>query len=129
MTLVLDASAAVELALWTERGRRVADRLGDDLFAPELLDVEALAALARLVRSGDVRAEDADTAVAALLRLPLTRVSHLALAAGAWRLRDRVRLADAFYASCAALLSAPLLTCDGRLARAPLPGVSVLLVP
>lgn len=129
MTLVLDASAAVELVLGTERGLRVADRLtGEDLLAPELLDAECVSALARLERAGALTAGDGDAAVQALLTLPLTRVSHLALAGAAWALRNRVRTADGFYIACARWLGAPLLTCDRRLAAAAVPDLAVLLV-
>lgn len=129
MTLVLDASAAVELVLATERGLRVADRLeGEELVAPELLDAECVSALARLERAGAVSAADGESAVRALLTLPLTRISHLALTGAAWRLRDRVRTADAFYVACARWVDAPVLTCDRRLAAAGVPDLAVLLV-
>jgi len=128
VTLVLDASAAVELVLGTTRGRSVGARITPDLVCPELLDAEVLSALARLVRAKQVTEQTADIAAAAVARLPATRLSHLVLSERAWALRDRVRVADAFYAACAAVLAAPLLTCDARLAAAPLPGVDVLLV-
>jgi predicted nucleic acid-binding protein len=129
VTLVLDASAAVELVLATERGLRVADRLpGEDLLAPELLDAECVSALARLERAGAVTAAEGDAAVRALLTLPLTRVSHLPLTGAAWSLRDRVRTADGFYVACARWVKAPLLTCDRRLAAAAVPELVVLLV-
>ena len=51
--LVLDASAAVDVLARTIRGERVAEHLTrDDVAAPELLDVEVLSALWRLVRAG-----------------------------------------------------------------------------
>ena len=129
MTLVLDASAALELVLATERGRRVADRLvGEDLLAPELLDAECLSALARLERAGAVTPADGDAAVRALLTLPLTRVSHLVLAGAAWGSRHQARTADGFYAACARWVGAPLLTCDRRLAAANVQDLAVLLV-
>lgn len=43
-------------------------------------------------------------------------------------MRSRIRVADAYYVACAQLLRAPLLTCDRRLASAPMPDVAVLLV-
>jgi predicted nucleic acid-binding protein len=126
--IVLDASAAVELLLGTERGRRVADRLSDDVVVPELLDVECLSAIARLERAGTVSPADAGAAVTALRTMPATRLSHLAVTARVWELRERVRVADAVYAATAELVGAPLLTCDRRLAAAPLTAVDVLLV-
>ena len=51
--LVLDASAAVELLLGTDRRRTVAARLRDELVvSPEHLDVEVASAAACLEREG-----------------------------------------------------------------------------
>lgn len=128
MTLVLDASATVELLLRTPRGERVEQHLlAEDLVAPELLDAECLSTIARLERAGQVSTADADLAVQALSRMPVQRVSHLALTPGAWALRQSLRVADAFYVACAGLMRASLLTCDGRLAAAP-STAAVLLV-
>lgn len=127
--LVLDASAAVDLLLRTPRGERIAVAVAtQDLLAPELLDVEVCSALARLHRSGEVSASDADAAVARFAALPVDRLSHRLVLARAWALRAELRVADAFYVSCAELLRCPLLTADARLARAALPGVTVTLV-
>jgi predicted nucleic acid-binding protein len=128
VSLVLDASAVVELLLRTPRGERLESHLlGEELLAPELLDSECLSAIARLERADQVSTVDADAAIDALSRMPVHRISHLALTAGAWELRRSIRVADAFYVACAQLMSAPLLTCDARLASAP-SGVAVLLV-
>jgi predicted nucleic acid-binding protein len=127
--IVLDASAAVELLLATPRGRRVADRLdGADAVAPQLLDVEVVSALARLVRGGEVDVRRADLAVVDLRAMPVRRLPHRHLLVRAWRLRDRFRIADGFYVACAELLGAPLLTTDARLARSSLSGLTVTLV-
>lgn len=127
--LALDASAAVELLLDTARGRRVASHvIGPDLVCPELLDVEVASALARLERAGSVTRQEADTLAARLASLPVHRVGHGPLLGGAWLLRDSVRVADAFYVACAQLLDAALLTCDARLARATVPGLSLIVV-
>lgn len=127
--LVLDASATVDLLLRTPRGGRVATRLqGADVCAPELLDVEVCSALARLQRAGEVAAADAGDAVRRLVGMPADRIPHALLVARAWQLRNRVRVADAFYVGCAELMSAALITADARLARAALPGVVITLV-
>ena len=129
MTLVVDAAAVVDVLLRTPRGELVASALArDDLAAPELLDVEVVSALARHVRGGQLDSHHALSAVEDLAGLPVDRVAHALLLRDAWQLRDRIRVNDAFYVACAQLLDAPLLTTDARLARAPLPGVSVLLV-
>lgn len=127
--VVLDASAAVDLLLRTPRGGRVAARLeGSDLCAPELFDVEVCSALARLQRAGEVAADDADDAVRRLATMPADRIPNAMVLARAWQLRARVRVTDAFYVGCAELMSAALVTADGRLARAALPGLTVTLV-
>lgn len=127
--LVLDASAAIELLLDTRRGRRVAAAVSSgQVVAPELLDIEACSALARLERTGALGRVDADRLVEELASLPVERFPHAVLVQTAWGLRDRVRVADAFYVACATVAGAPLLTCDRRLSRAALVGVTVTLV-
>jgi predicted nucleic acid-binding protein len=127
--LVLDASAAVDLLLRTPRGDRVAAALGDDpVVAPELIDVEVLSALARLLRAGELAAPTAGLAVEQLRSMPVRRLSHALVVPAVWRLREWVRIADAWYVAFAQALSAPLLTTDARLARAALPELSVLVV-
>ncbi len=129
MTLVLDASAAVELVLALERGARVATALvGENLVAPELLDVEVLSAVHRLRRTKQITGSQADRGIDRFARLPARRVSHVLLRERAWLLRDAVRIGDASYLACAAAVGAPLLTCDRRLAGAAAPGVNLLLV-
>lgn len=129
MTLVLDASAAIELLLDTSLGRRVALHLPDNaLIAPELLDVEVCSALARLERAQTLQSGEADALVEALAALPVDRLPHAVLMQHAWSLRGHVRVADAFYVSCARLTGSPLLTCDARLSRAELPGLSITLI-
>lgn len=126
---VIDASALVELLLRTPRGAQVATALATgDAAAPELLDVEVLSTLARLVRGKIISDREASLAGTTLPRAAVTRLSHPPLVARVWELRDRVRIADGFYVACAERLGMPLVTVDARLARAPLPGVSILLV-
>jgi predicted nucleic acid-binding protein len=50
------------------------------------------------------------------------------LAGRAWRLRDRVRISDAFYVACAELVHGSLVTTDSRLGRAGPSGVTVTVV-
>lgn len=127
--LVVDASALVDVLARTERGTRVEGTMrGADMAAPELLDVEVLSALRRLVRADVVDPPAADRAASLLGRLPLMRVSHAFLSRRAWELRDRVRIADAFYVACAELVGEALLTTDARLGAAPLPGLTVTVV-
>ena len=124
--LVLDASAAVDLLARTTRGTQVAEQLAaDDVAAPELLDVEVLSGLWRLVRAGELTEAAAHTAAARLGTMPVLRIRHHLLSEQAWALRHRVRIADSFYVGCARLVGGVLITTDRRLALPPLPGVSV----
>ncbi len=129
MRLVLDASAAVN-ALVPGLLREATWRhlAGAELVAPALVDTEVLSALARLERAGALSTAEADDAVDAWLRLPLDRVPGDVVAREAWALRGAVRVADAHYVALSRLLGAPLLTADARLARAPLAGVTLVVV-
>jgi len=128
MRLVLDASAAVDAVV--VRRDSVLDRMEQaDLVAPALIDTEVVSALARLVRAGRITPAEADRGVTVWLQLPCDRVPTEPLVPIIWSLRDRVRITDAHYVAVARLHHAPILTTDGRLARAPLPDVSVLYVP
>ena len=129
MPLVVDASALVDMALASPRGLRVGRALSDDaLFVPELLDVEVASALARLERAGDIDGALAESAHQRSGAFPAERVSHELLRDAAWRLRRSLRIPDAYYVACAALVDGTLVTTDVRLARAPLPAITVSLV-
>jgi len=119
---VLDASALVELLLGTEAGRRVAVRIADPTLAlhvPHLADVEVAQALRRYVREGALDRDSAAAALEDLRALDLERHSHEPLLERVWALRDNLTAYDAVYVALAEALECALLTCDGRLARAP----------
>ncbi len=128
--LVVDASALVDLLAGTTRAAGVRERLlsADGLAAPELLAVETLSALHRLVRSRVLSEAEADAAAASMAAMPVRPIAHEWLLDHAWSLRHAVRVADAFYLACALRLSAPLLTSDARLARSGVAGVTITLV-
>ncbi|WP_109471145.1 type II toxin-antitoxin system VapC family toxin [Ornithinimicrobium cavernae] len=129
MRLVLDASAGVNALVPGQLRDATLQRFAAaDLFAPTLIDTEVLSALARLERAEAITTTEADRAVHAWSRLPFTRVPTDELAAEIWALRKGLRISDAHYVTLARLLGAPLLTADGRLARAPVRGLSVLTV-
>jgi predicted nucleic acid-binding protein len=118
---VLDASVLVEILLQTPLGIRHIDRVldrDDTLHAPHLLDLEILQALRRLTLVGEISAARADAALIALLDLPLTRHEHAPFVGRIWELRTAMTAYDAAYVALAEGLSAVLLTCDGKLARA-----------
>jgi predicted nucleic acid-binding protein len=127
--IVVDASAVLDLILLRSNASRIADAMrGQSIAAPELIMVETCSALARLERAGELRTHDADVAIRDVREMPIWLVGHSPLHGRAWTLRGSLRLADAFYVACAELLTASLLTSDGRLARGPLSGVAVTLV-
>lgn len=120
--IVLDASALIELLLHTKVGELVADRISDPeirLHTPHLADVEVAQALRRYVRSGDIEADIALSALAAMRALDLERHSHEHLIPRIWELRANVTAYDAACVALAETLEGTLLTCDGRLSRAP----------
>lgn len=125
--LVIDASAVVELLIGGRHAEWVAGTVRDEVIvAPELLDVEIASALARLQRGGLLDASEADAAIGRFAALPVERLGHAGLTADVWRLREVVRIADAFYVAAANALDCLLLTTDTRLGRS---GVVRTLLP
>ena len=88
-------------------------------YAPHLVDVEVIQGLQRLVRTGEVPPGRAEEALADLTVLDLHRHPHLDLAGRAWKLRDNISAYDALYVALGEAMAAPVVTCDGPLARAP----------
>ena len=120
--IVLDASALVELLLNTSRGQAVAARIEDpgiSLHVPHLADLEVTQALRRYAQDGELDADDAEAALEELSALDLQRHAHEPLLSRIWDLRKNLTAYDAAYVALAEALDARLLTCDGRLARAP----------
>ena len=118
---VLDASVVVELLLRTPLGIRHTDHvlnLDESLHVPHLLDIEVLQVIRRLTLAGDLDMPHSVAALNALIDLPLVRHEHLPLLRRIWELRNAMTAYDATYVALAEGLSAVLLTCDGRLARA-----------
>lgn len=124
--LVIDASVAFEYLLRTPLGLSVAESIESaSLVAPELMDAEVLSALRRAVFRGRLDEARARIVVEDLGVWPVERMSHRALARFAWRYHRNVSAYDAFYVAAAHAHHCPLLTADGRLARAPGLGVAM----
>ena len=124
--IVIDASAAVLGLLNDGEARRT---LRDSSMAcPHLADSEVAHALRAQVLRGDVSAVDASQAIDAWGRLGIERVGVRGLLSRIWELRDNVSAYDATYVAVAEALEAPLVTADGRLARAPGPRCTVTVV-
>lgn len=126
MSLVVDASVAVEYLLRTELGERVEPLFAESvLAAPELMDAEVLAVLRREVLAGRVKASRAAEAIDDLRDWDIDRIAHRALLVEAWSLRGRVSGYDAFYVAAARLRNAMLVSADGPLTRVPSLGIAV----
>ena len=119
--IVLDASAAVALALGLEGSGQISDRVFDGrsaLHAPHLIDLEVAQSLRRYVLRGEAGPRRARKALSDFGDLSLTRYPHDVLLPRVWQLRGNLTAYDAAYVALAEMLSAPLLTRDARLARA-----------
>ena len=129
--IVVDASALLEFLLQTPVGRRVEARLlrdEDELHAPHLVDVEVVQGLRRLVRMDDVSSGRAVEVIEDLADLDLHRHAHLDLVSRAWKLRSNITAYDAMYVALAEAIEAPIVTCDGPLAKAPGHRVKIELI-
>lgn len=118
--IVVDASVlAPALADDDVDGDRARERLhGEQLAAPELIDLEVLSVLRRAARAKGVDERRSAQALTDLAALPLRRVPHLPLLARIWELRDNLSAYDASYVALAEALDAVLVTADGRIKRA-----------
>ncbi|MGD9696996.1 MAG: type II toxin-antitoxin system VapC family toxin [Thermoleophilia bacterium] len=119
--IVVDASVlAPALADDGIDGAIARERLrGEEIAAPELLDLEVASSWRRAVRLGHLDARRVALALGDLADLPVARAPHGPLLARVWELRENLTVYDAAYVALADLLGVALLTADGRLARAP----------
>lgn len=119
--IIVDASViAPALADDDTDGDRARDRLrGERLVAPEIVDLEVVSVVRRALSLGHLDLRRAAFALDDLAHLALRRVAHAPLLHRVWDLRDSLTPYDAAYVALAEVLQAPLLTADGRLARAP----------
>ncbi|WP_322762923.1 type II toxin-antitoxin system VapC family toxin [Frankia sp. Cr2] len=119
--LVVDASVIIT-ALGDDGpdGDRARDRLrGQQLTAPELIDLEVVSVLRRLRAGGHLDTRRAELALTDLIDLPLRREPHRRLLSRCWELRENLTSYDAAYVALAEVLGVAVLTTDKRLARAP----------
>lgn len=119
--IVVDASAALDLLLRTERFDFVSRNIAggeQSVHAPDVLDAEVLGGLRRKVRLGQVESGRAEVALMDLVELPVRLHRPRPLIARAWELRENVAAMDALYLALAETLRAGLLTTDGPLAKA-----------
>ena len=119
--IVIDYSALICFLLNDppQRASALRRRLGAELLqAPHLLDIEVAHVLRRYVFTGSLTPSLASETLAALARLRVTRHAHYPYLPRIWELRSNLTAYDAAYVALAEFLDAPLLTLDGRMARA-----------
>ena len=90
---------------------------GQQLIAPELVDLEVASALRGREAAGKVGQERASLALEALRALPMRRIGHVLLIGRCWELRHNLTVYDASYVAVAEATGARLVTSDARLAR------------
>lgn len=118
--LVLDTSALLAALVGSPTNAALNERLSadGDLHAPHLIDVEALHALRKLVRQGDLSLDRALSTRQDLRDLTIIRYPHVALVDRMWELRENLTAYDAAFVALSEALGVPLVTADARLARA-----------
>ena len=119
--IVIDASAALELLLQTQKGMAVSDlalATHERLHAPYLIDIEVTQTLRRLTLGKHLAVNRAEEALVDFSMLAVERHEHRSLMNRVWELREGLTAYDAVYVALAEALDAPLLTCDARLSRA-----------
>jgi predicted nucleic acid-binding protein len=119
---VLDASVLVEYLAGGEHAQQARRYILEDpgrVWAPHLIDAEIGHVLRRGTLAGELSANDARAALSALARIRLRRAPHGSLLERAWSLRANLSFYDGLYVALAELLDLPLLTLDGRIAKAP----------
>jgi len=119
--IVVDASVLATALIDDETdGDLARSRIRDeDLYAPEIIDLEVVSVLRRGLLTGAIPLRRAELALADLDAIPLTRVPHQGLVSRCWELRDNLTPYDAAYVAVAERLDIPWVTADERAARAP----------
>ena len=120
MTIVLDSSVAVAALIDTGSIGQWAESIlvSGALAAPHLMPAEVANILRRSVAAGAVTADVASLAHAEMMARRIELFPYTPFASRVWELRRNVTSYDAWYVALAESLQVPLVTLDGRLARA-----------
>lgn len=120
MSAVIDSSVVVAALVDTGANGVWAEKIleGGDLYAPDLLRVEATNVLRRLERAKEITEQDASAALEDLLELDVELHAFEPFAERVWELRHNVTSYDAWYVALAEALDLPLATIDVRLVKA-----------
>lgn len=119
--IVVDASVLVDgLTDDGPLGKAAREALRNDpaWVGPEHLQVEVFSAIRGRYLGGKISVVRSRAAVEALADLTVTMVETRMLLSRMWALRDRCSGYDAAYVAIAEVYQCPLVTVDGRLARA-----------
>ena len=114
--IVIDASAMVEALIGRDADTELLDALAGDVEAPHLLDVEVLSVLRGLLLGGKLELQAAEAAREDHFTFTISRHEVYPLEDRIWQLRHQFTSYDACYLALAEALSAPLFTCDAKLA-------------
>ncbi len=124
--IVVDSSAAVLGLLNDGDARR--SLATETVAVPHLADSEVAHALRAQVLRGMAQESQARNALGRWARLGVRRFSVVGLLSRVWELRQNLSAYDASYVALAEAMSCPLHTADARLARAPGPTCTIVLV-
>lgn len=129
--IVVDASCLAEVLTVGKGAASVRARLAEDdePVAPHVIDVEVLGVVRKLRILDHIDETTATLAIDGLRNWPAQRFAHQPLLQRAWQLRTTIRGWDAVYVALAEALDVPLVTSDGRLARATGPRCQIELIP
>ncbi len=121
MTIVVDSSVVVAALIDTGLTGQWAESVlvSDALAAPHLMLVEVANILRRSTVAGEVSSDVASLAHAELVARRIELFPYAPLASRVWELRSNVTAYDGWYVALAEALSAPLITLDHKLTRAP----------
>jgi len=120
LSIVVDSSVVVAALVDAGAPGAWAERIleQDDVYAPELLRVEATNVLRRLERGRQITRQEANAAFEDLMELDVELHAFEPFSERVWELRRNVTSYDGWYIALAEALDLPLATLDGRLARA-----------
>ncbi len=124
--IVIDASAAV-LGLMND-GEARAMLAAQAVACPHLVDSEVVHALRGQVLRGALDRGAAERMIDVWKQLGIERVGVSGLLDRVWELRENLSAHDATYVALAEALESPLVTADGRLARAAGPQCTITVV-
>lgn len=119
MSVVLDASALLELWLSPSADELAVRLKGETLHAPVHIRIEASNVLRRQRSTGILHEDDAQPAFEGIMTAPLRLWPFEVLAVRSWELGNNMTSYDAAYVALAEKLGVPLITHDRKLALTP----------